>query len=200
MAGKPYTYYICWTQMNRHYIGVRTANVLCAADDLWSKYKTSSKYVWDFIEKHGDPDYIETWEHNSEDEAKDHEYELFNRISVSTREVMLNKHFGHATNNKPLSEEQKQIIRERMTGRKVGAETRERLRIANTGNKHTEATKQLLRQQSMNAPHLKKPKTEAHKKKLSEANKGRKVKDSTRKKLSEATKRYWEKKKANGQG
>jgi hypothetical protein len=60
-----YLYRLTWKQERTnlpwdvYYGGCRFANG-CSADDLWTKYFTSSKLVREFVKYHGDPDTIET--------------------------------------------------------------------------------------------------------------------------------------------
>ena len=54
----PYTYLIGWSSTNTYYYGARYAKD-AHPSDLWQSYFTSSKYVKDYREKHGDPDIIE---------------------------------------------------------------------------------------------------------------------------------------------
>ncbi len=54
----PYTYLIGWSILNKWYYGVRYGKD-CNPNDLWNPYKTSSKYVKEFIKEHGEPDIIE---------------------------------------------------------------------------------------------------------------------------------------------
>ena len=58
MKNIPYTYLIGWSNLNIWYYGVRYAET-CHPKDLWSPYKTSSKYVKDCIVINGEPDVIE---------------------------------------------------------------------------------------------------------------------------------------------
>jgi hypothetical protein len=54
MQNIPYTYLIGWPIHNKWYYGVRYAKK-CNPSDLWITYKTSSKYVTEFVNKFGDP-------------------------------------------------------------------------------------------------------------------------------------------------
>lgn len=54
----PFTYLIGWSVHNKWYYGVRFAKN-CNPDDLWTKYFTSSKYVQQMREEHGEPDVVE---------------------------------------------------------------------------------------------------------------------------------------------
>jgi len=51
-----YTYLIGWSKHNKWYYGRRTKNSLIPEEDFWNVYKTSSKYVKEFVSKFGDPD------------------------------------------------------------------------------------------------------------------------------------------------
>lgn len=53
-----YTYLIGWTQHDKWYYGMRYAHKCPPVEDLWHKYKTSSKYVRQFVEQFGEPDYV----------------------------------------------------------------------------------------------------------------------------------------------
>lgn len=50
----PYTYIIGWPELDIWYYGVRYASG-CHPDDLWNPYKTSSDYVSEFVNIHGEP-------------------------------------------------------------------------------------------------------------------------------------------------
>lgn len=53
MNNVPYTYYLEWASGMKYY-GVRYAKN-CKPEDLWVKYKTSSKYVKDYVKQFGEP-------------------------------------------------------------------------------------------------------------------------------------------------
>ena len=53
-----YTYHICWSNIDKHYYGVRYAKT-CHPGDLWVSYFTSSKRVKAFRDQYGEPDIIE---------------------------------------------------------------------------------------------------------------------------------------------
>lgn len=55
---QPYTYYIAWTSLDRHYYGSRSAKG-CNPTDFWVTYFTSSRQVKAFRKLNGDPDVIE---------------------------------------------------------------------------------------------------------------------------------------------
>ena len=54
----PFTYYIAWTNLDKHYYGVKYA-IGCNPSDLWTNYFTSSKLVEQYRQEHGEPDIIE---------------------------------------------------------------------------------------------------------------------------------------------
>ena len=88
---KPYTYLIGWSEQNMFYYGVRYAKN-CHPDDLWKTYFTSSKYVKEFREEHGDPDIIQirkTFEDKRS--AIDWEDKVLVRTKCYLREDFLNK-------------------------------------------------------------------------------------------------------------
>jgi hypothetical protein len=53
MNNVPYTYYLEWASGMKYY-GVRYAKN-CKPEDLWVRYKTSSKYVKDYVKQFGEP-------------------------------------------------------------------------------------------------------------------------------------------------
>lgn len=55
---KAYTYLIGWSKLNKYYYGVRYSK-RCSEEELWHKYKTSSKYVHQFYVDNGEPDVIQ---------------------------------------------------------------------------------------------------------------------------------------------
>lgn len=53
-----YTYHICWSNTDTHYYGVRGTST-SPVNDFWQQYFTSSKYVKQYRQEHGDPDIIQ---------------------------------------------------------------------------------------------------------------------------------------------
>jgi hypothetical protein len=87
----PYTYLIGWTQHNKWYYGVRYAKN-CNPNDLWVNYKTSSRYVADFVKEHGDPDIIQvrkTFENSTS--ARLWEEKVLCKMNVITEDKWLNR-------------------------------------------------------------------------------------------------------------
>lgn len=56
-SNTPYTYLIGWSWLDAWYYGRRTAKD-CHPDEFWVTYFTSSDYVAEFIQQHGNPDII----------------------------------------------------------------------------------------------------------------------------------------------
>ena len=55
---QPYTYLIGWSKQDKWYYGVRYANNVSPDLDLWKEYFTSSNYVTEFRNLHGEPDVV----------------------------------------------------------------------------------------------------------------------------------------------
>lgn len=88
----PYTYLIGWPSLNRWYYGVRYAKN-CHPSDLWITYFTSSAYVKEFVDQHGNPDIIKIHKvFADEKEARAFESKMLKRMSVTKKEKWLNKH------------------------------------------------------------------------------------------------------------
>jgi len=86
-----YTYLIGWSEHNKLYYGVRYSKH-ATLDELWVKYKTSSKYVKDFYEKYGDPDIIQIRKvFNTKEEAIAWESKVLKRMRVVESDVYLNR-------------------------------------------------------------------------------------------------------------
>ena len=93
-SNTPYTYRIYWSKTGMNYYGVRYA-ANCHPTDLWSTYFTSSWYVQEHINIHGDPDLIEirkvfTGDRRVEN-ARLWETTVLKRINAVTRADYLNK-------------------------------------------------------------------------------------------------------------
>lgn len=77
-------------------IGVRYARG-CSPGDLWTKYFTSSKYVQEFREDHGEPDVVEVRrEFLSQIDAREWEHKVLRRLGVIGKIRWLNKSTGKA--------------------------------------------------------------------------------------------------------
>lgn len=88
---KPYTYLIGWSTHKIWYYGARFAKG-CNPIDLWNPYKTSSKYVTQFIQLYGDPDIIQVRKtFQTGPEAQLWEERVLRKIDVVRRHDFLNK-------------------------------------------------------------------------------------------------------------
>lgn len=87
-----YTYLIGWSRLNTVYYGRRTAKN-CDPTDLWVKYFTSSKYVKEFRELHGEPDNIQIRKTFGENTARCAVWEqnVLCRLDAAKDERFLNK-------------------------------------------------------------------------------------------------------------
>ena len=91
---KPYTYLIGWSHLNKFYYGVRYAQD-CHPSDFWNKYFTSSKYVAECREEHGEPDIVQIRKtFDLREQAIDWENKVLTRMKVLHREDFLNKNVG----------------------------------------------------------------------------------------------------------
>ena len=99
----PYTYLIGWTEHKIWYYGVRFAKG-CNPLDLWNPYKTSSKYVKQFIEKYGDPDVIQIRKtFNNSESAQQWEEKVLQKMNVVKRKDFLNKTDTNKIKSKAIS-------------------------------------------------------------------------------------------------
>lgn len=90
----PYTYILEWTAQNKRYIGARWG-AGCHPDDLWTEYFTSSRYVHEFVQKHGKPDIIlidKTFVDPME--AQEREIFLLRQYDAAKNPNFLNKSMG----------------------------------------------------------------------------------------------------------
>ena len=200
---QPYTYLIEWTDHNVFYYGVRYNQKIrgkTPEQDLWVDYFTSSKYVQEFREEHGDPDRIEVRKvFDSADTARNWETKFLKRIRAVEKENWLNKTYsdgrwynsGHSEEvrrkmseaRKNVSEETRRKIGEAAKGRKHSVETRKKISEANKRRKISEETLRKMSEAKKGRRH-----SEDHKRKMSEAQKGRKFSEAHKRKISEALK------------
>ena len=92
---QPYTYLIAWTHLDKFYYGVRYSKSIegkTPEQDLWVDYFTSSKYVKEFREMHGEPDRIEIRQvFDSAEKARNWEKKFLERTKIYDLEECLNK-------------------------------------------------------------------------------------------------------------
>ena len=91
----PYTYYLSWPTIDLHYYGVRYAKG-CHPNDLWVKYKTSSKYVKEICKLHGDPNIIQVRKtFKLPADALYWEHKFLIKIKAVTKNNWINKSTGY---------------------------------------------------------------------------------------------------------
>ena len=89
----PYTYKIRW-ETGVFYYGCRFAKN-CNPNDFWVTYKTSSKYVKEYIEQHGEPSSVRvTRTFKTPEEALRWESKLLSKVSANRNPKMLNRSVG----------------------------------------------------------------------------------------------------------
>lgn len=149
---RPFVYAVMWTELGVAYVGVRYA-INCHPDDLWTRYFTSSQYVKEFREKHGEPDHIEVIEtFLTAKEAIDAEHDIIMTFDLHINSGFLNKACGGRINT-------------------MDADVREKIRIARTGTKRSPETCKKISE--IQKGQKRKPLSEETRAKISEANKGR---------------------------
>jgi hypothetical protein len=91
---KPYTYYISWSRIDRHYYGSRYAKN-CSTKDLWTTYFTSSYIVKEFRKQYGEPDIIQIRKiFDTQEMAKSWETKVLRRLKVLKSDRWLNANIG----------------------------------------------------------------------------------------------------------
>ena len=138
----PYTYLIGWTEYNKWYYGVRYARN-CDPSDLWKSYKTSSKYVKRFYNKHGDPDVIKIRRtFDNIEKARYWEHKVLKRMKILKDERFLNKTDNMSIiHDVPHSEEAKKLMSEKkkgksnlkLRGRKYSDEHKQKISLSKIG-------------------------------------------------------------------
>lgn len=111
----PYTYLIGWSKHNKWYYGVRYRRG-CNPSDLWNPYKTSSRYVHEFVKMYGDPDIIQVRKtFNESKSAHLYEQRVLNRLNVLSSDKWLNQGVGgthtNPGNKNPRTQKQKEAAR-----------------------------------------------------------------------------------------
>jgi len=90
----PYTYLIGWSAHNVWYYGRRTGTG-CHPSDLWDSYFTSSKWVKQFRQLHGEPDVVEVRRvFASSEQARRWENKVLTRLNAAKDDRFLNKRNG----------------------------------------------------------------------------------------------------------
>lgn len=151
----PYTYLIGWSKHNKWYYGSRTAKN-CSPDDLWVSYFTSSKYVKEFREKHGEPDVIIVRKiFITIQECLDWERKVLIKTNAPKDEKWLNVSLGDGllkNVGKPRLESTKKKVSESKTGVKrkpFSEEHRRRLSEALKGKKKSDEHRTKLKEKCL---------------------------------------------------
>jgi hypothetical protein len=140
---QPYTYLIGWSHLDTWYYGSETGKLKCAKPtNLWTTYFTSSRYVKEFRELHGDPDVIEVRKvFVTADAALLWEHKVLMRLKASSNTRWLNKHVGGSkfTCSLPGNMNPSKLLATRkkisnaLKGRKFSASCIEKMRLAKFG-------------------------------------------------------------------
>ena len=113
----PYCYLIGWKEHNIFYYGVKYGKD-ANPDDLWLKYKTSSDYVRQFTEEHGEPDIIQVRKtFKSGKEALKWESLVLSRIKAVSRDDFLNRCNISLNAAQPKSIETRLLLSKAHTGK-----------------------------------------------------------------------------------
>lgn len=209
----PYTYLIGWTEHNRWYYGSKygqSAN----PETFWVTYHTSSEYVKEFREQHGEPDVIQVRRtFTTAEETIGWENKVLKRLGVRHQDHWLNESegFPHVICG-PFSEEHRRKMSEAQKGRipwnkgKIdiySEEIKSKISKSLMGRKLPEETKKKIRETLYKQGHpkgmLDKKHSEETKQKISEASAkqlatnghpflGKKHSEETKRKMSESRK------------
>ena len=176
----PYTYLIGWSEHNIWYYGVRYAKQ-CNPSDLWNPYKTSSKYVKQFIIEHGDPDIIQIRKtFKTSKQAREWETKVLKRMNVLKTDKWLNKNIAGAIDSETAINSKRRngtiggwkqpleanIKRSNTQKGRMFGPMKESIKEKLRNCKRSEETKEKLRGPRLNS---RKPKSKEHKQKLREA-------------------------------
>ena len=148
---KPYTYYIRWTKINKHYYGVKYSKN-ANPDTFWKDYFTSSKYVKEMREKYGEPDVKQVRKvFTCGESAKAYESKVILRLGATQREEWLNRgnpggsyvmndatrmKISESSYGKKQSEYAKQVASKTHKGKKLESYHKDALLDSITGKKN----------------------------------------------------------------
>lgn len=177
----PYTYLIGWSAHNKWYYGVRFAKD-CNPADFWKEYFTSSKYVHEFRETHGEPDVITIRKtFNTKEKAILWEKKVLQRMKVVKDQRWINRNDREMFYIDEHSEETKRKISIAHLGKTLDPEHCKLLSKLRIGKKHSEETKQKIREAIQGRKCSEKTKD-----KISKANTGKKRTDEAKQKMRKA--------------
>jgi hypothetical protein len=148
----PYTYLVGWSSLNKWYYGVRY-RMGCSPDDLWHPYKTSSKYVHEFVRKYGDPDIIQVRKTFAcKNKAHAYEQKVLTRLNILENDKWLNCGIG-GTHNNPGNRTPRTINQKAAASKALSITMSKRSEGTFTGRKHKPETILLLRNRNDICPH-----------------------------------------------
>lgn len=148
----PYTYLIGWTKLNKWYYGVRWSK-LSNPSELWTQYKTSSRYVKEFYAINGEPDVIEIRKiFNDPYRARLYEEKVLKKLNKLDPFGPNSKWLNRTTNKSicnPVQYERTAEIRQKLRDINLrrgpcSNETREKIRQKAIGRKHSTETKEKI--------------------------------------------------------
>lgn len=147
----PFTYLIGWSMLNKWYYGVRWAKT-ASPDAFWTEYKTSSRYVKQFIQVYGEPDVIQVRrKFTDQHKARLFESRVLHRLNYIDPFGPKSKWLNRTTNKSiynPTAYIRTPVIRARLSklnkGKIVSDDTRKKISLSNTGKKHSEESELLL--------------------------------------------------------
>lgn len=200
----PFYYIIGWNDLDKWYVGSRTANsngFIAHPDELMKTYFTSShNHVWPFMEENGAPDIIWTFPCKSREEAVYHEHRIMREFDGFVRdERWLNKH-----DNKLifLNQDSRDRISRKLTGRTLSEEHKANVAAAIKRKWADPEYREMLSKAHANRPPIsdetraklkasanRSERSEDTKQKISAAKTGKTLSEETRKRMSEAAKR-----------
>ena len=182
---QPFTYLIKFKPTGQVYYGVRYARK-CNPSQLWTKYFTTSKIIKQLIKEYGISAFEFQIRHvfNTKESAVLWESKILKRFNAATNPLWLNQNNGDRkfVGSRIWTDQQKQILSQKLTGRTISTETRAKIGAANTGKTHTVETNAKL-----SVARKGKPLSAEHRAKISASSKVRPpVSDETRAKISAA--------------
>jgi hypothetical protein len=145
----PFTYHIAWSNIDKHYYGVRYAKG-CNPNTFWKTYFTSSKLVMEYRQKYGEPDVIEIRRiFNDVNRAIIWEHKVLRRLNVLNSKKWLNQSIGGKDFGlKEHTLEAKRKLSHAHKGKILSPEHKAKLSVAkkgraahNKGKKHSDKSK-----------------------------------------------------------
>jgi len=148
---KPYTYLIKWSKLGKSYYGVKYGKD-ADPSTFWKDYFTSSKYVQEMREEHGEPDVIQVRRtFDCPKSAIQWECKVLIRLDAIHKPNWVNKHNGkalyhdaevRAKQSKALkglkrSKEARENNRKAQLGKKLSQETKDKIKKALSNRKQT---------------------------------------------------------------